>query len=619
MALLADVNVRSGSTLRIGSAGTATLVVGTNQVQVAAGGELHLQRLVVADSEQSSAVLAEGTFTASYCTFLRCTTTTNAVFAVAEQYVPDGASAFLGAAGGAVFSRGMTTMEGCAFFECSASGAKVAALGGALVVDIGSHATLRRTELRRNSAVGGSFRPMGGAIFAFLGAELKVVGSSMNENSVAGGDESANVMGGAVFLFGSHAILEDTELSNNTAYGPSSNVLGGAVAVTIGSSLAVSGCSFRGNVARCSWSRGSAEGGAIFAVSGSVTIASSEIADNAVQAEGALSAKGGAIALNAASTLRVDATAIVRNRATGGGVATVGGAVFADVGADAVLQNCKLFVNSVRGASVRGGAISSQGTLRLANSTLGRNRVTATSSRAFGGALHVLQGTAYLLGCQLHHNIAESLPGSTVAGYGAVYNEGGEVVIDGSRLWGNACGGNGVVQKEYSPALPLHVGTIGTSMKLDRCEIFDAGDGEAEPVLANPGSVWLYAATSLVLQGSLFRSSTAGQVLLASDPMSQVLIRGCQLENVIISADGVHPPHRPLGVVNSTFEPALENIVPTVPPPQCAVQVAGERMCDERARGEAVPSGGVQCSCAGAGLRYAPGLPEDGQRCQQDA
>jgi hypothetical protein len=95
-----------------------------------------------------------------------------------------------------------------------------------------------------------------------------------------------------------------------------------------------------------------------------------------------------------------------------------------------------------------------------------------------------------------------------------------------------------------------------------------------------------------------------------------VLIRGCRLENVVIAADGAQWP---LGIVHSTFEPALGAAVPTIPPPQCAVQLAGERMCDERATCEVASGGGVQCSCAGVGLRYAPGLPEDGRRCQQDA
>jgi hypothetical protein len=255
--LIADVSVRTGSALRISSGGAATLVVGTNQVRVAVGAQLDLERLVVADSERSSAVLTDSTLTANGCTFLRCATTTNVVFALAERFVPDGVTAFLSAAGGAVFSRGATTMEGCAFQECSASDAKVAAGGGALFVGSGSHATVRHSELRRNSASGGDWSPMGGAIVVHTGGALTMIGSRMSENSVSGSVASANVFAGALNLGpGSRASLEDSEVCNNTAYGPSSDVYGGAISVSTGSSLAVSGCSFRGNVARCSWSLG---------------------------------------------------------------------------------------------------------------------------------------------------------------------------------------------------------------------------------------------------------------------------------------------------------------------------------------------------------------------------
>ena len=61
-------------------------------------------------------------------------------------------------------------------------------------------------------------------------------------------------------------------------------------------SLAVSGCSFRGNVARCSWSRGTVVGGAIYSLD-RMTVDATEFADNAVQAEGALWAQTGAIGM----------------------------------------------------------------------------------------------------------------------------------------------------------------------------------------------------------------------------------------------------------------------------------------------------------------------------------
>ncbi len=119
MTFSADVCVRSGSTLRISSSGAATLVVGKHQLRVGDGAELRLERMVVADSELSSALLSDGTFTAIDCTFLRCATTTNAVVVLAEAFVPGGAGAFLAAAGGAVFSRGATTIEGSTFLPTS--------------------------------------------------------------------------------------------------------------------------------------------------------------------------------------------------------------------------------------------------------------------------------------------------------------------------------------------------------------------------------------------------------------------------------------------------------------------------------------------------------------------
>jgi hypothetical protein len=100
------------------------------------------------------------------------------------------------------------------------------------------------------------------------------------------------------------------------------------------------------------------------------------------------------------------------------------------------------------------------------------------------------------------------------------------------------------------------------------------------------------------------------------------MIRGCTFENVRIGvADGVTA--RRIGAVDSTFSPALDPSIPTVQPTSesgaCAVELAGELLCDTRALCEGMPAGGVRCSCVGAGLRYKPGVPEDGRQCEQDA
>jgi hypothetical protein len=96
----------------------------------------------------------------------------------------------------------------------------------------------------------------------------------------------------------------------------------------------------------------------------------------------------------------------------------------------------------------------------------------------------------------------------------------------------------------------------------------------------------------------------------------EVVVRGCSVTNLPIeSLDG----SRPLGIVNSTFEPPLAGSLKTVQAPSCGAVVAGERVCDERARCDSIATGGVVCACVGAGLRYKAGVPEDGRRCEQDA
>jgi hypothetical protein len=92
-------------------------------------------------------------------------------------------------------------------------------------------------------------------------------------------------------------------------------------------------------------------------------------------------------------------------------------------------------------------------------------------------------------------------------------------------------------------------------------------------------------------------------------------VRGSQFENVGLKVDVVDASR--LGIVNSTFSPPLEAATLTVQPPVCGTNVAGERVCDERAQCAPALGGGVQCACIGEGLRYKPGFPEDGRRCEQ--
>ncbi len=158
---------------------------------------------------------------------------------------------------------------------------------------------------------------------------------------------------------------------------------------------------------------------------------------------------------------------------------------------------------------------------------------------------------------------------------------------------------------------------------IDSCSVLEDGGSGEDALLENGAEWWLLVVQRLALRNSSFRSAMSGQGLLQiQGSQLQLMIRGCTFENVRI---GVVPTvtAQPIGIVDSTFAPALDPSIPTKQPTggsgTCAAQLAGESLCDTRASCERVPSGGVKCSCAGTGLRYKPGVPEDGQHCEQDA
>jgi hypothetical protein len=191
-------------------------------------------------------------------------------------------------------------------------------------------------------------------------------------------------------------------------------------------------------------------------------------------------------------------------------------------------------------------------------------------------------------------------------------------------------GGRGVGQADASRKIGgAQMLAEGGHAVLDSCSVAedggsseDAEEARLENALQNAGKWWLAATQSLALRNNSFRSATPDQGLLNVPGSSlQLMIRGCTFENVRIGvADGVTA--RPIGVVDSTFMPALDPSVPTVQPTSasgsCAVELAGEQICDARALCEGVSSGGVRCSCVGSGLRYTPDVPEDGRQCAQD-
>jgi hypothetical protein len=624
-ALLSDVVVRSGIALRItGTPAEArpVIIVGESELRVEAGAKLELEALTIANSTVSSALAVEGVATVTRCTFVKCSTTlANLVIGgVAEASVPGGVLAFLASAGGAAFIAAHGTMDvtASAFLDCSATRGLVGALGGAIYAGSGAQLSVLESELRGNSVEGGGLLNAGGAIFLYTKASATLQGSTLSENTVLGGGELSQGGAAAVF-FSATMTASGMRVSDNLAAGASKYTLGGAFFVMNGALLTVADSSVSRNKVRCAG--GDANGGAIVIYGNGRLISTGvEFIENRADASAGSWAAGGALYLIGAST-EVHGATFVSNSVFGGSTTNAGGAIYLDANAkgfyfsDGLLQG-----NEARGYQPEGGAIHAKANIRVTNATMSDNRVIATGGFGQGGALFIASSQARLVGCRLHHNVAESLKGPVKANGGAVYAESDATLrLSDSMVWLNAAGGAGSLQGDILAGYNTGMNIDGTGV-LERCDFADMGEGGDAIVLKQPPHFWFDPGKSLIIRDSSFRSSSPGRALLPC--WSDVLICGSTFVNLPIEpcSDPAYAKFEPgaLGVVNSTFEPPLAASVTTVQPPDCSVAVAGERMCDQRAHCVAVPSGGVQCSCIGSGLRYKSGMPEDGRQCEQD-
>jgi hypothetical protein len=110
-------------------------------------------------------------------------------------------------------------------------------------------------------------------------------------------------------------------------------------------------------------------------------------------------------------------------------------------------------------------------------------------------------------------------------------------------------------------------------------------------------------------------ASTGAGLLSMPNKAAEVIIRSSHIVNLGIS---VQP--NVLGIVNSTFDPPL-NTSFTIAPNNafsCGSMLAGESLCDARARCTLALGGGVRCDCdLGDGLTFKAGVVADGRQCEQ--
>jgi hypothetical protein len=296
--------------------------------------------------------------------------------------------------------------------------------------------------------------------------------------------------------------------------------------------------------------------------------------------------------------------------------------------------------NRAEGRAPHGGALSADfaGALtRLTDTVFASNTVSVYESKGYGGAVRLEAGELRLEGGVLRRNIArmESSAAYAASAGGVSVGAKGKLTLQRTQMSANAAGGvgrdeaSGVYAHDAEHARKVraaHIDCLG-SAAIEHCVLegmvaVDPVERAAAPwflVGRQSGRLSLVDTSVVVSEGS-----SEGLLNLIDD--AEALMRGCRVAGAAISGE---VSESKLGIVNSTFSPALDPSVKTIGPPKCSATVASDvPMCDERASCEPVATGGVQCRCVGNGLvgglfgnglRYKPGWPEDGQRCEQDA
>ena len=322
----------------------------------------------------------------------------------------------------------------------------------------------------------------GGAIFSAAG-NLSIGGGAIFDGNVASG---ASGSGGAIFNNGGTAVANSATFTANIA-----NRAGGAIEIGTGE-LFLTNILADGNVAGPAGFAAPGNGGAVHMTGGDlVVVTDSEFFNNVAALE------GGGIWNQAGTALFVNGTTFENNVAAGDGADDGGGAIFNN-GGDLVVNGSFFNDNAANGTAGSGGAIFSVDGRVLVqdDSEFSNNRsaraggaieiidgeffdtrsdysandtgVSLTASPGNGGAVHITgSGTSAFNRTQFNDNSAGSEGGAVwnsadstmflsdveffdnVAsgndadnGGGAIFNNGGEVVVGAGRFFGNVADGD---------------------------------------------------------------------------------------------------------------------------------------------------------------------------------
>lgn len=388
-----------------------------------------------------------------------------------------------GEGGGAIETQGTLTMIGGSLQgnravrheEAQLPPDTASGLGGALLVILGSQASLTDVDLSDNRA-----GRTGGGVYLDRQAFLSVAGGGLEGNHAETG------FGGGIYSEGS-LTLQDATLADNHAA-----LNGGALSLGYGTSDLLR----TQHVANES----DAGGGGLYAAPGTLArLVECSFSENAAATfGGAILAEGSISARN--SSLR-NSTALT------------GGAVFAQSGSVVALTRTEVAQNV---AQVNGGGIWNEGQLTLADSILSAN------VGDFGGAIGNRAGSLNLRRVALDANTAR------VQGGGVFNFDGGSARLDGSSVTRNLSLGDfgGGIANESS--LVVEQSTIAAN------EALVAAGG-----LLNNGAGATAALRSVTLSGNLAPQGSAWWNVAATGTAANTLVTGsCKLDGGSLASFG---------------------------------------------------------------------------------
>ncbi len=264
-------------------------------------------------------IVNDGSLTVTSCTITGNTTDAagggienDGTLTITDSTIADNSADF----GGGIENEGALTVTGSTIESNTAN------LGGGLDNDEGGTASLTGTIVSSNSA-----STWGGGIFCAGASPVTLAGSTVSSNTaMSGGGLYSEGDGGDG---GNGVSLASSTFSDNSATATSASSGGGGL-FNVGGHVAITGCTFSGNMSANG-------GGGIFASQGALTITDSTVADNAAVRVGA------GIDANSGTLTAVNCTIADNNEPSTG--AGFGGGINIDQGT-ATLDNTIIALNT---------------------------------------------------------------------------------------------------------------------------------------------------------------------------------------------------------------------------------------------------------------------------------